>query len=362
MRDFKAMKRQRGRNRGGSGGNKPQQNANRSFESNGPENIKVRGAAPHVLERYQQLARDAATSGDRVLAENFLQHAEHYYRTVRILQPQRPASDFVARDPFAPAFDFDMEETEAGEAPEGADATQQPTEEPRQGDRYEREPRREFRDRDNREFRDRDNREARGDRYQRDDREPRGDRYERDRGEYRPDREPRNEQARGEGDFRQSREPRGDRFDRPRDDRYPPREGRGDRFDRNEESRRDERSRDDRPRDDRPREDRFERAEGEGRPPRREREREYRDDRGPRPSGRYGDPREAVNGADDGGVLRSQDGGVSELPGFLQAAVPVPAPEPVIAATEEAARPKRTRARKPKADADPAIASETEEA
>ena len=73
MRDFKGMKRQRGRNRGaGGGGNnggKQQHNANRAFDSNGPEGIKVRGAAQGVYEKYQQLARDAATGGDRVLAE-----------------------------------------------------------------------------------------------------------------------------------------------------------------------------------------------------------------------------------------------------------------------------------------------------
>ncbi|MFN9929015.1 MAG: DUF4167 domain-containing protein, partial [Phenylobacterium sp.] len=77
MRDFKGMKRQRGRNRGGGGGNsgggKPtQQNANRAFESNGPDNVKVRGNAQHVFERYQQLARDSGSGGDRVLAENYL--------------------------------------------------------------------------------------------------------------------------------------------------------------------------------------------------------------------------------------------------------------------------------------------------
>ena len=81
MRDFKGMKRQRGRNRGGGGG-KPQQNANRAFDSNGPEGIKVRGNAQHVFEKYQQLARDAGSAGDRVLAENYLQHAEHYFRLI----------------------------------------------------------------------------------------------------------------------------------------------------------------------------------------------------------------------------------------------------------------------------------------
>jgi len=74
MRDFKGMKRQRNRGRGGGGG-KPQHNANRAFDSNGPDGVKVRGAAQHIYEKYQQLARDASSAGDRVLAENYLQHA-----------------------------------------------------------------------------------------------------------------------------------------------------------------------------------------------------------------------------------------------------------------------------------------------
>lgn len=51
----------------------------RNFDSNGPD-VKVRGTASHIFERYCQLARDANASGDRVAAENYLQHAEHYYR------------------------------------------------------------------------------------------------------------------------------------------------------------------------------------------------------------------------------------------------------------------------------------------
>ena len=90
MRDFKGMKRQRGRNRKSGGGqNQNAANPNRSWDSQGPENIKVRGNAQTVYERYQQLARDAASSGDRVLAENYHQHAEHYFRVLRALQPQR---------------------------------------------------------------------------------------------------------------------------------------------------------------------------------------------------------------------------------------------------------------------------------
>jgi hypothetical protein len=53
----------------------------RSYESNGPD-VKVRGTAQHVTEKYTQLARDAHVSGDRVMAENYLQHAEHYYRII----------------------------------------------------------------------------------------------------------------------------------------------------------------------------------------------------------------------------------------------------------------------------------------
>src|SRR5690606_41681806 len=83
MRDFKGMKRQRGRNRKpGGGGNQNSTNPNRSWDSAGPEGIKVRGNAQTVYERYQQLARDAFSAGDRVLAENYLQHGEHYFREI----------------------------------------------------------------------------------------------------------------------------------------------------------------------------------------------------------------------------------------------------------------------------------------
>ena len=65
---------------GGSGGGRPYSNpANRSYDSSGPD-VKIRGTAVHIYEKYQQLARDASSSGDRIGAENYLQHAEHYYR------------------------------------------------------------------------------------------------------------------------------------------------------------------------------------------------------------------------------------------------------------------------------------------
>ena len=57
----------------------------RSYESNGPD-VKIRGNAHHVAEKYLQLARDAHTGGDPVAAENYLQHAEHYFRLIAAAQ------------------------------------------------------------------------------------------------------------------------------------------------------------------------------------------------------------------------------------------------------------------------------------
>lgn len=80
----------RGRNRGRNTNNKPHysnNNVNRTLESNGPD-VKIRGNAQHIYEKYQQLARDANASGDRVMAESYLQHAEHYFRVLLESQPQ----------------------------------------------------------------------------------------------------------------------------------------------------------------------------------------------------------------------------------------------------------------------------------
>src|SRR3954469_2710637 len=86
--------RQRGRSNN-NGGRKHINPLSRNFESNGPD-VKVRGNAAHVAEKYLQLARDAQSSGDPVLAENYLQHAEHYFRIVATAQAQ---SQFRADQP-----------------------------------------------------------------------------------------------------------------------------------------------------------------------------------------------------------------------------------------------------------------------
>lgn len=360
MRDFKGMKRQRGRNRGGGGGNtgggggKPQHNANRAFDSNGPDGVKIRGAAQHVYEKYQQLARDATTSGDRVLGENYLQHAEHYFRVLRAMQPQRPLAEIIGRDQFVSGYDIDFEDetgnAEAAaeaEAAEAAEAAAGEGEQPRfenrgpnnngnnnnngggdqRQDRYEGRGQRDDRPY-NRDDRPRDDR-PRDDRQQRDDYRPRDDN--RQGGQGGDNRQGGQGGGQG-GDYRQ-------RDDRPRDDR--PRDDRP----RDDRPQRDRNFRDDRPRynrDDRPQRDRQDRAEPlaviepEATPlvvPREApvvREAPVREVREPRPAR----------------VLRADNGEISHAPAFLQAR---PAAEEAPA---EAAKPRRRRAAPTAANSD----------
>jgi Domain of unknown function (DUF4167) len=81
---------QRNRNRNrrntGSGSGGGGSGNNKVFDSNGPD-IKLRGTTQTVAEKYMQLGRDAQSSGDSVMAENYYQHAEHYYRLWAASQP-----------------------------------------------------------------------------------------------------------------------------------------------------------------------------------------------------------------------------------------------------------------------------------
>ncbi len=93
------MKRMRGRNHrpgggggGGGGGSTPIRhhngqiplNRNHVFDSNGPD-LRIRGTAQQLFEKYLQLGRDATSSGDRVMAEGYFQHAEHYFRILNAI-------------------------------------------------------------------------------------------------------------------------------------------------------------------------------------------------------------------------------------------------------------------------------------
>ena len=312
MRDFKGMKRQRSRNRNGGGGSsgggggKPQQNANRAFDSNGPEGVKVRGAAQHVYEKYQQLARDATTLGDRVLAENYLQHAEHYFRMMRAMQPLRPVSEILGRDQFVSGFDIDFEDESgaAAEAMEGeGDAEAAPESVDNGGDRgYSQQPRRDDFRRDDQRSGDQRQGEPRQGEWRARDGAARQDRTSGDR--YQGDR---NQGERNQGERVQNDRPQNDR---PQNDRYS-----------------------DRPREDRP-----------ARNNRDERPRYNRDDHAPRqdldPLGVVEPEATPLTGAASSPmpVLRADDGEVSHAPAFLQARPPEPKPD----STEER-RPRRRR-------------------
>jgi Domain of unknown function (DUF4167) len=92
MRNGQNNKRMRNRNNNNHNNNnnnnrRGQNPMTRVFESNGPD-IKIRGTASHIAEKYLQLARDARSSGDPVAAENYYQHAEHYFRLIAAAQEQ----------------------------------------------------------------------------------------------------------------------------------------------------------------------------------------------------------------------------------------------------------------------------------
>jgi hypothetical protein len=91
MRPGQQKQRGRGRNNNGGGNQnnnqqrKGQNPLTRTYDSSGPD-VKIRGTAQHIAEKYMALARDATSSGDRVMAENYLQHAEHYNRIIAAAQ------------------------------------------------------------------------------------------------------------------------------------------------------------------------------------------------------------------------------------------------------------------------------------
>ncbi|WP_192257652.1 DUF4167 domain-containing protein [Mesorhizobium silamurunense] len=123
----------RGRNNNGGGGNNNNRKGpnplTRNYESNGPD-VKIRGSAQQIAEKYAALARDAQSSGDRVMAENYLQHAEHYNRIIAAAQAQMPIQNAQQnRDDFDDDVDEDRDEfdtagnTNAGESQAAANGS-----------------------------------------------------------------------------------------------------------------------------------------------------------------------------------------------------------------------------------------------
>ena len=113
--------RSRGRNNGG-GGKKHMPSRNQTYDSNGPD-IRIRGNAHQVLEKYLALARDASSQGERVAAENFYQHAEHYFRVIssqNLASGRPPARNLPspAEDQMMPIGDGEGEDQEESSGPD----------------------------------------------------------------------------------------------------------------------------------------------------------------------------------------------------------------------------------------------------
>jgi Domain of unknown function (DUF4167) len=203
--------------RGRNNRNKGPNPLTRSYESNGPD-VKIRGTAQHIADKYAQLARDAQASGDPVAAENYLQHAEHYYRIIAAAQEQfrdQYGSSYQQRP-----FDEDGDE-ESGAmnghsyaGPQGGEDgyPSQPQPQPYEGrsDNGERGERSQRFDRNERfERGDRQerfgNRQERGDRQSRE-RFPRGDRQDFQRSEFQ---RPEGQRQDGNREPRRERRPEG---------------------------------------------------------------------------------------------------------------------------------------------------------
>ena len=161
MRPGQHKQRSRGRNNnrrhggssgGGGGGGNP---LNRVYESNGPD-VKVRGTAQTVADKYLQLGRDAQVAGDSVMADSYYQHAEHYLRLLAAAQAYNQQMQPQYRPPGQEEFDdADGDEAmdEGGEASQPAgerSAMPQDQQEPPMGFEGERAPQQGYPQRDSR--------------------------------------------------------------------------------------------------------------------------------------------------------------------------------------------------------------------
>ena len=125
MRQPQNAKRGRGRGRRGNGNNNHNYvpNRNTSYESNGPD-VKLRGNAQQLHEKYMTLAHDAASAGERISAEAFTQFADHYFRlhqaAVGVAETKRQQVQAVAAvSAEAMSGDSDDGEAGSGAAPTG---------------------------------------------------------------------------------------------------------------------------------------------------------------------------------------------------------------------------------------------------
>ena len=121
------MKRGRNQRRRQGGGNNP----NRALDSNGPD-VRIRGTANQIYDKYVTLARDASSAGDRIKAESYLQHAEHYFRVIRATQPPQQTQPAADADGDQPPV---SENAESNDKPQREDRGDNRRRNPRQNSR-----------------------------------------------------------------------------------------------------------------------------------------------------------------------------------------------------------------------------------
>ncbi|WP_371819086.1 DUF4167 domain-containing protein [Roseococcus sp. SDR] len=105
---------------GGGNGNQPL-NRNHVFDSSGPD-VRLRGTAQQLFEKYLQLGRDATSSGDRVGAEGYFQHAEHYFRILgamaAVQQQNQPQQERRFREQNNEGYQGEAQPAEGADAAE----------------------------------------------------------------------------------------------------------------------------------------------------------------------------------------------------------------------------------------------------
>ncbi len=189
-------------NNGNNNHNRKGQNPlTRSYDSSGPD-VKIRGTAQHIAEKYMNLARDAQSAGDRVVAENYLQHAEHYNRIIAAAQAQM--QERYQRDDRSEFSNRDSDETEEQDGENAGDS------DTGEGNRSDYGARNDQGNRNDQQASEQGYRQERPERQQ-------GDRQQNDRQPN--DRQPNDRQQGEPRGERQQGEPRGDRNNRNQNNR-----------------------------------------------------------------------------------------------------------------------------------------------
>jgi hypothetical protein len=108
------------RHHGGGGSGGIPLNRNHVFDSNGPD-LRIRGTSQQLFEKYLQLGRDATSGGDRVMAESYFQHAEHYFRILNAMNQAAQQGQANGQQQGGPRRSYGEEGAPAADGEDGDD-------------------------------------------------------------------------------------------------------------------------------------------------------------------------------------------------------------------------------------------------